>query len=94
MRARHGNLTANQVVTIDLGTIPSLATVYVANVTQNAPFYVRLDGVDPEVYGDDSRIVFAFRRFSGLQESWDGSPVSEVKIISAQDGQWAVEVGR
>ncbi len=46
MRARHGALTANQVATIDLGSIPISASIYVVNVSASSPFYVRLDGVD------------------------------------------------
>lgn len=94
MLARHGNLTANKVTTIELGELSTEVVITVVNVTQDAPFYIRLDGKNPTVRGDDCRVVMGARRLPARAEAWDGSVVSEVRIISEQDGLYAVEVGR
>lgn len=94
MRARHGSLSAGQPQRIQLGDVPLGASIYVANVSRGEPIYVQLDGTDAAVRGDDTSIVFSFRRFSILVPTWTGAPVTSISLVCKDDTDFAVEVSR
>lgn len=56
-RIKHGTLTANTVAQVD--DIAPNGSLIEIGITANpgAPIYVRLDGQDPEIKGDDCEVI-------------------------------------
>ena len=89
-KAIHGSVSAGQVAVVDLapGGWAGANGIIVTNVSQGEPLYVRLDGIDPEVRGLDSRLIMDWRKYLIAEE---GNPISQIRITCVNDADYSVE---
>lgn len=84
--ARSGTLTADQVTAVD---IPNHGGhIEVIRLSGDAPIWVRLDGTDPTVGGNDCHPVLGSRLFAAPAQV---SSPQNVRLISAEPCGYTVE---
>lgn len=87
--AKHGTLTGSAVTAV--AVVADLNGLQIVNRTQTGAIYVRLDGVDPTVAGDDCFVVLGARHFpTGRTGSIDVRMISSDNLAYSVEGRVAV----
>lgn len=86
-RAKSGTLTSNVVTSVEI-TDAWPAGIEVINRSGTGEIWVRLDGVNPTVAGDDCYVVLGARRF---EPQTVGRESVTVKLISSGALKYTVE---
>jgi hypothetical protein len=81
---QHGTLTADEVTTVTL--IASTNGLEVINRDLSGAIWVRIDGEDPQIAGEDSYVVLGARQFPIKRKG-----TITVKLISDADRAYSVE---
>ncbi len=87
--SRSGTLTASTVKTetVDVEAFGPGMGLSITNRSGSGEIWVRLDGVDPTVGGDNCKLVMGTRQFKNI----DGNTSVTVKMISTEALLYSVE---
>lgn len=99
--AKSGTLTASAVASVDITTLTRYVGIdwdgisdgiWVINRSQSGQIWVRLDGEDPTVAGDDCYVVLGARFFPNPKaRGGDAGEAVTVKLISSAALDYTVE---